>query len=456
MQSTDTYYLLIDSASETIRSKLSILGIGKREKRLASGVDNWNTMVELAKSPSCIAVVAMLREDTYKRIADDWEAPIVGALLGTIAAKPHLVLVHEAVLGGAGIYRDEPPVLEEKSDTWGDWVNGEGEWSDAIARAHFGDISEDVRHAANQALFAAGIELTPYKRNAESSVLCSAFVDDQVQNLLFRVYVPSGSIFEREYDELIRLFHEWLTTVRGKRVRHEGYSTAHGRVIHFYSEDLQPTGALEQEFAGFSKFMGLIEHRSEAVAMLVGFGIEPANAAEIVTRYSIRARRLTLDIKHERERQILAIRQELESEVSEVADRVPSAAVAQLVDELMPGGPTLRAAGGTDLQMGDATGITINNQWVSHVEGAVIQHMIGSAQLSPDAAELERLIHLFADRDRADLLVAVREFVDDSAPQASRLKARQRLKGFLLKASDKIGQAAVNLLQKWLEGQMSL
>lgn len=244
MSRNSDYFLLIDSGSEAVKSKLSTSGINYIGKRLDSGEENWKAITRLARSVNCLGVVAVFYESTYGRLASDLkpvadEIPIsirsmdqsvVDGLLSALSAQPNLILVHEAVLGGAAIYEgldgeaeDEPPVS---------WDYGE-EWSDKSARDHFGDIDERVRVRANERIASAGMKATPYKRNAEASMLSLAFIEDQQSNLLFRLYVPAGRLFENESAELLRLFHDWLTSVRGKNVRQGGYTTARGRVIEF-------------------------------------------------------------------------------------------------------------------------------------------------------------------------------------------------------------------------------
>ena len=66
-------------------------------------------------------------------------------------------------------------------------------------------------------------------------------------------------------------------------------------------------------------------------------GVKPAFADVMVARYSREARRLELELSHERESRILAIRHSLESELLDVAiDAEQWTHITGLIDSLVP------------------------------------------------------------------------------------------------------------------------
>ncbi|WP_372698721.1 hypothetical protein [Arthrobacter sp. JSM 101049] len=462
MQSVSGYFLLLDSRTEALTSKFITTGIDHRGKSLNSGETNWNEITRMAKSKNCLGVIAVLREHAYQCFAsdrrngeDDRQPPlgtisqvVIDGMLAAIAAQPHLVLIHEAVLGGAAIH--EGVEVESDEDASYD------EWSDKAARDHFGDIDEHVRLRANERLSEAGINTTPYRRNADASMLSLGFIEDQQSNLLFRLYVPAGRLYENESADLLRLFHEWLTSVRGMNVRQGGYTTARGRVIEFFAENRSDASGLHGEMQRFQAFLALVEHPLEAEQLLVGMGVNLQRASSIVSQYAKRARRLQIDVKHERERRSLDIRQQLESEL---LDEIPSqsgTAISQVVDMLLPNEPQLLEAPARR-HLSAAPYLIINQQFITRAEGIIAQNIAGDAIQGKQANELQALIAHHADTaEQGDLLNSLREFLDGSAPVNGRLKAKQRLKGFLLSIGDKAGQVGVNLLQAWIEKQLGL
>lgn len=467
MSPNSDYFLLIDSGSEAVKSKLSTSGIKHFGKRLDSGEENWKVITRLARSANCLGVVAVLYGSTYERFASDLEPPagetkkfsqaidqqIIDDLIAALAARPSLILVHEAVLGGPAIYEGSKEGPEDESAEF--WDYG-GEWTEKAAREFFGDIDERVRVRANERLTSAGLTMTPYKRNAEASMLSLAFIEDQQSNLLFRVYVPAGGLFENESAEMLRLFHDWLTTVRGKNVRQGGYTTARGRVIEFFAEGRSDVTELRGEMKRFQEFLSLVENPGEAAILLTGLGVPAPRAEEIVSRYATQARRLHIDVKHERERRILSIRHAIESELTDEIASLPGSEITKVVDQLLPVSPQLLG-----MQSGNTVATTsslvVNQQFINHAEGIVAQNIAGDVVHGAQATELQSLITSHADAlQQSDLLNALRELLDTSAPQSGRLSAKQKLKGFLMSVGKKGEQVGLNLLQKWLEGQMGL
>ena len=53
------------------------------------------------------------------------------------------------------------------------------------------------------------ITLIPYRGNADVTVMSLQFLEDALQNLLFRVYVPIGRLWANEVDRLLNLFREY-------------------------------------------------------------------------------------------------------------------------------------------------------------------------------------------------------------------------------------------------------
>lgn len=448
MTDREEFFLLLDISSESITSRLSTAELGWKGKRFESGSDNWKKIAALARSKPCLGIIALFRSSTYSRVAGTKDSAVVDLVLASIAAKPHLALVHEAVLGGAAIYEGQP--LEVTGEDWSAYYDG---WSDEAAREYFGDIDEGVRIAANDRLKAAGIKLTPYKRNAEASVLSVAFIDDLDSNLLFRLYVPANRLYESELSDLLRLFHDWLTTVRGQNVRQAGYTTARGRVVEFFGQSREQTTSLEGEFEKFQHFLALVETPEQASELLLSLGVDPSRTADIVSRYAIRARRLQVDVRQERERKSLAIRHELESEL--VDENVTSETIAMLVDALLPDSPNL-TGGPLRPVLESGPNVVVNNQWIGTVNGVVAQHVAGDVVNGIEPEELANLIAQYGEANRVDLLNALHELADSSAPQKGRVVARQKLKAFLLNLGGKVGQSALNILQKWLETQIGL
>ncbi|QRO87203.1 hypothetical protein [Kytococcus sedentarius] len=109
-----------------------------------------------------------------------------------------------------------------------------------------------------------------YRTDAELSVLTSTFVEQSENNLVFRLYVPSSRLWAQEADKLLGLFRDWLSRVKGERVRQDGYHTGHGQVFEFYV-DSPPNGESGSYlgFEDFSQFLELCGDDPPAAALML-------------------------------------------------------------------------------------------------------------------------------------------------------------------------------------------
>ena len=442
------FFLIVGLSTESITSKIAASGARYVHKRLESTPENWGKISNHLENPALAGAVVTLTERNYAQLVSDKYRESALRLLKALAKAPNLVLIHEAVFGGAG----RVPPQEDAAEEWDGFT-----WNDYAAREHFGDIDESLRLHVNEVLDSHGIAPTVYKHNIEVSTLAVDYIDDRLNNLLFRIYLPAGRLFEEETAQLLALFHEWLLSVRGQKVRQAGYHTANGRVVEFFGEGRTSAEDWTTEIRQFNDFVSLIDDQRAAERMLVTLGLSNIGAEAVVSRYAKRLRRIQLDAKHERQRRVLSIRQELEAELSDHEPGIDASLLDRLIETLVPTGPSSTSC----VQLGlprsaPEQTIHVNQQFFGHVEGIVAQNINGTVTQGSQPEELLKLIHHHGGGRADDLLVAVRELADASAPKSTRLSAKQRLKAFLLKTSEQTSTAAIAIVQKWIEQQVGL
>lgn len=444
------FYLGLGSVfSETVTSKLSTSGSSYKAKLLQSGPANWQRICELLESPHLAGVVAKVTGRDYERLLQPRFAVVAADLLSRLGQVPHLVLVHEAVAG-------TPPTVDDEIREDDDEYYEDEEWNDRRAREYFGDMDPAVQARVHDLFERHEISVTTYKRNAEASILASAFVGDVQDNLIFRLYVPAGRIYEDELGRLLELFHHWLGAVKKANVRQGGYKTKNGRVIEFFGDGLSSPG-MGLELAEFNHFLGLLEDPAAAGAMLVGLGVDTARVEALVTRYSKEARRVLIDARQERDRRILAVQQRLESELADEVLPVSMDQLAVMVHALIPLPPT-SLTGRNALPASPAGSsvptLVVNNQFIHRVEGIVTQNLEGGVHLGPEVESLLELIRSSNAADKLGLEDAAKQLADAGAPTAPRLAARQRLKDFLLRNGARVEASTFQALWDWLQGQV--
>jgi hypothetical protein len=447
----EQFFLLMGPTwkDEAVTDKLRASGISYEWKRLNSSPHNWESILSLVQQPSLIGVVAKLGPNVYDLIATSAYSDIAWQLFQAIGSAPNAIFVHEDIL------REHSELTYDEDDV--------GKYLTVTElRQQFPLPNHNVREVVNELFEVCRVNIVPYRTNAELSVLASAFIDDHEKNLLFRVYVPSGRLFAAEADKLLSLFQDWLNRVGRHNVRQGGYRTSAGEVYEFFGDSTLAGGELSREFDDFSGFLDLcIEDAAAAGALLSQAGIDRSSASDMVMRYGKEVRRLHLDLRQQRESRMLAIRHTLESELVEVGNESFVPYIDDLIDSMVPGAQDVNPMRLLTLTPSEPSSlptasVTINQQVINTVSGAVIQNVQGTVNLGPEAKELLKLAAQFGGQNAALLESAVHELEDQNARVSDRLGARSRLKGFLIQLGGKIEDTALAVLQNYVQSRIGL
>jgi hypothetical protein len=451
---TPRFLLFIGSTtSDAAVSKAKTAGIYYHHKMLESRASNWESIVELLKAPNLLGVVAKLTSRNFELMVQSDYEQVGIALLEAIGKTEHVLFVHESILTGEDPWDAAPAP---------DWDGDQPPPFDYRMR-RFSPPSETTRLVVMERLEKYDINVTPYKTNAELSMLATSFIDANENNLLFRLYVPSGRLYAGEASKMVEMFREWLTRVKRLRIREDGYSTVRGHVYEFFGDQDTHEVEIAQEFADFSEFLETCaEAPDDAISRLKAMGLDNASAEDIVRRYGKETRRLHLDLRHARETKVMSIQHRLESELVDQAEAkllLPEQAKA-LVEKLVP--PLAKASlaldppSAAEARPSGSPSVVVNQQIIGSVEGIVAQELHGTAHLGVQSQELITLIDRFGAKELAALQSAVHEIEDTEARPADRLAAKQRLKGFLYKLQGKVEDTALKVLQKYIEEKAGL
>jgi hypothetical protein len=448
-----TVLLVGNIDTEGILSTVKSNGLQYKTKRIDSSAENWEAICDQFDSFAVRSALVKLTGTTYGYLVSEEYSDVRDRFLSRLSSVPHAVFAYESLLS-----REINPVTVEaeveKDDRWG--------YGYALPPA-------DVRISVNQLFLDHKIDVIPYRRSAEITVLASAFLADVQDGLLFRVYVPSGRIWANETDRLLQLFRDYLTRVGHSSVRLDQRRMAHGIVYELYgasggSSNATSVEVVAREFEQFSQVLDLsLSNPGAAEAILKDRNVEPREIAGILTRYAREAKRLQIDLRQERDQKLLSIRHRLEAEL---ADQLPLNApldtIDVLADSAVPRVLGFRSALTAEQKAlpgpADYSGITVNvnPQIINAVNVVVASEINGSVNLNSSDRELLGFIEQHAGERAAQLSSAVRELADDSAPRPGRLQARARLKGFLYTVAGKVPDVAAGLLQAYLENRIGL
>lgn len=447
---TPFFLFLGECDSEGATSKLRASGAEYKKKRLESRQENWETILKYLNEENISGVIGKLNNAVYRLMANPAYSDVTNRLLSTIKHLPHVLFVHQSLYTGIEMV---PP----------GFVRGdEDDYAYHYSRQYFKLPEPNILHHTNNLLEQYELNVIPYQRNLEVSIIATEFIDKNEKNLIFRLYVPTGKIWATEAGKLLQLFREYLGKVSGLRVRQDQYTTNQGVVYEFFGDHTLDPAMLPKEFDEFSKLLDMcVANPSDATQMLAEKRIDARAIEDIVERYAKEARRLHIDLKQERERKVLSIRHRMESELVDIVGNVADwDEINKIVNISVPQLFGISTAIGflhsTTNQGNTTVNVNIKPQIINSVHGIVAQEVSGTQNFGIEATQLIDIIKVYGGKQTAELTSAVYELEDTDAKQADRLTARQKLKAFLLKSADKVGDVAFGLLQKYIENQLGL
>lgn len=445
---TDTYELEQDKplvlllgniAHEGVTSMLRASERQYKQKMLKSKAENWQSIVDYFDNFNVSSVLIKLDPHAILLMASEEYQEVSSKLFEKISKIPNMVFVYEDLLSG-----------EIGSDEWAQF-----KWSPSI---------EELNKVLN-VIESLELNVMPYRRNAQVTVLAESFLQDTEKNLLFRLYVPADRIWSKETDRLLQLFREYLFNIGHNSVRLDQQRTDKGTIYEFHGDEPRGEYGLSAEFSEFTQFLDYcVNDQKAAMAILASKSVDTERVSEILSQYGKEAKRLHVDLKHDRERKLLGIRQRLESElVDEVPGNIDWNSINQLVESTVPSvqgtGSSLSLASPThrlDALNNASITINVNPQIVETVNGVIAQEINGNQNLGIQGHELLELVKKYGDAKANELATAVYEIEDKSVPIPERLKASQKLKKFLIEVVRKGGDVAGGVLQKYIESQLGL
>ncbi len=425
---------------EGILSSLKATGRQYKKKLLTSHPENWTTIASLFDEFKISSVLGKFPGHVMSLIVEPNYAEVREQLFKRVGEVPNQVYVYEQVLQG-----EQAEGFRAETDPY---------------------PSQDVRDSAIAFLRSNNIEIVPYKTKAEVTVLAESFLEELDRNLIFRLYVPSGRLWSSEADKFLQLFQDYIAKVDRLAVRLDQKRTDYGVIYEFHGEAPPGEANLSAEFQDFSKLMDLCVSDSEAAAsLLASKNLDTREVTRILERYSKEVRRLQLDIKHDAESKSISIRHRLESELIEFAPTAEDwKAIGSLINAVVPsfsnGLPSpSRSMVGLSLQsQPTVTTLTYNfrPQFVNTLNGVIAEEIHGNQHFAPEHHQLLEAVREHGGAETKQLETAVYEIADKGVDQVDKLRAKQRLKAFLIAAGKKTGDMGFSILRKYIESQIGI
>lgn len=417
---------------EGILSAISQSGRWYKRKVLDSSSSNWQQIINIFTESKVSAALLLLSPRTYKIIVDDDYASQREILFQQLANVPHVVFIHDDLFNGT---------------------------RDCELSEEYTYPVDEQRQNVNSLLFNHSINIITYQKNSEVTLLATKFLNDCETGLMLRLYVPNNQLWAKQTDRLLELFRDYLTRVADIDVRLDETRTKAGVIYELHGD---PTGSVElsNEFTNFSDFMKLCtSDPSRAEAILRDKHINQEKITEILTRYAKEVRRLQVDMKQDREQKVLRIRHRLEAElVDEMPTNVELAMIETLIEQTIPSnvGAFSPLQFNLNSTFGAARNLTlnVNPQFVNTVHGIVAQEISGDFDLNDHDQELLKLFAQYGAQRQGELVSALRELKDESAPKPGKLTAKQKIGRFLGAIASKATDIGVNVLKAYIQKQV--
>lgn len=425
---------------EGILSSLKATGRQYKKKLVDSSPSNWDTILTIFKEFEVSAVLGKFSGQALSLIAHPYYANARESLFKEIGAVPNQIFIYEDL------------ILGEQSDQLRSEFDPSPPMSEIEAGVNF--------------LSANNIGIIPYRTKAEVTVIAESFLEELDKNLIFRLYVPSGRLWSDEADKFLQLFQDYVAKVDRLAIRLDQKRTDYGVIYEFHGEAPPGESSLSTEFQDFSKLVDLCAIDVDAAAkILKAKNVSPHEVVNILKRYSKEARRLQLDLRHDAESKIIAIRHRLESELIDLAPTSQEwEAITSVVNTMVPifslALPTpscsVSALPGSPQTAASHVTYNIRPQFVGTLNGIIAEEIYGNQHFAPEHHQLLALVREYGGDQSKQLETAVYEVADKGVDQVDRLRAKQRIKAFLIAAGKKTGDMAFSILQKYIESQIGV
>lgn len=262
-----------------ITTPLKASGKQYKRKSLYSSPENWISIAELLDTFAIQAVLVQLNAQAYFALSHEAYAAEREQLFRRVACLPHVVFVHEEIYSGVDDEEDGEPL-------------------------GIPSVPPEVCQSVNEFLRKLDLNIMLYKRNVEMIMVAVSLIEDTEGGLLFRIYIPNDRLWSGEIDRLLQLFRDYLSRVAGLSVRLDQIRTDRGTVVEFHGHKDDTQQALSSHFQEFSCFLDLCANDPGAAeALLIQRKLGTSEITRILSKYSKEAKRLQIDLKHERERE---------------------------------------------------------------------------------------------------------------------------------------------------------
>jgi hypothetical protein len=454
-----TALLFSNTDRGAIKTTLETFGYTIIVKVPLSSVNNWWSIcdvIEPDKEDNLIFIGKFTENLLFQLCSPDYKN-VKDHFLNLLKKKKHLIFIYKNNLFGEFSYFS--PVKESafETDDKVDYLSyTHPRFSNWLDNHHIQEEESEYFHKVKELIkeLNNNYNVLPYEKLIDIENAGQNFIEHSTEGLMFKIYVPNEQIWSNEFDKFINLFRDFASNVSKVELTVKQNRTDLGIVFSLYSQvQKMNENDINYLYREFTQFMDMCaSDPEEAIKILNNKEVNEGTKQKILAKYIKEAKRLMLDLKHERELKLLSIKQKIESEFQESS---LSEQMNKYVESLVP-----KATSTSNILQIEAPYqtqiINYSPQYIQTVNGIVAREISGTINFSPEEDEFLKLIEKYAQQttELADLKTALYELKDRAKTNEEKRSARQKLYGFLGKVADKVGDVGVALLSKYLEQQI--
>jgi len=402
--------------NESIINILRMKKVEYKVKLLSSSLDNWYKILDLIKTEKYIVIWKLAETDMMRACLPEY-GKVFASIFDSVVKNDHLVLIYENNMDYTYSFVNPRNLTKFKLDNRDKVIESLDMIIDSV-------IEKEVNYCT-------------YRFSQDLEHLVREFVEMKADGLLMRFYIPKARFLSNELAKIIDLFETYLNSIYEIYFSTKKRNTRDGYIIEFFS-DSENTDLVNQEW---SEFPIKIEEFSQSIDksfdLIDGANISSNRKEELARILNIEARRILTDIKYEMRRKLLDLDYLVENKILEYevddSDEIESSKL-------------LRDFRDSNFNLPE-NAVVQNLTIINRLEGNIIHN-------ENDANLLECIHKLNNNFEKRELVDSLNEINDPNIAKIEKMVAGSKLKKFLRKSAEKIGEASFQLLMSYIESKL--
>ena len=277
------------------------------------------------------------------------------------------------------------------------------------------------------------IELITFKNKDEVIISIKTFVTNIINDIAFSIYVSKKHFLEFEFEQFLQIFERYLIKIETVDLYIDKQSTTNGVVYNFKTNDKNfDPKKLQMAINRFDEFMELCMNSPDKAIEILSHDIsDSSKVIDIINDLSKKYKRLMTDIKHQKEKIQLLMKQDLENTLLDYEFNHSS-----------------------NLFVGKISGDFVKNNNQDRITSYTNRY-------SEEEKKILELVNQTGDISKIIIITSeIDQIKDPNLPYEQRMSSAQKIKSFLnklgRKAIGKIEDLSIKLLIEYIDKKTGL